>query len=328
LGGLSSVKIYNDYQDVRPFVVCTSLETPDFLSIKRILPKQITSLHGNVNLLEHFLHHYQYLEETRKIRRKTIVILFPCVNCNEHKIDPKHCELILDSNSHVQGIALKITEAVETFYIVKNNLLSYVLHQEFYQHQPILYFNKEKFFQTYEINKEIDLNHTTYGYSYSKFVNQFWWLPTLVTKFLSLFCPVSKIKINIIYKNTYMHTTTVKYGWTMFCICCSDYHLLSDWKIRTNIIPNKISKVSCDKPNFNMYILKKQMPMSLLNLSLSSLHQNKLNFALIPSLSILPRTLCQQAPPCYIFHISPFELLKRSDNFCYGLYKSFSICDW
>ncbi len=85
--------------------------------------------------LEFYLHHYQYLEETRKIRRKTIVILVPCDNCNEHKIDPKHCDLILNANSDVQGIALKITVAVETFYIVKNNLLSYVLHQEYYQHQ-------------------------------------------------------------------------------------------------------------------------------------------------------------------------------------------------
>jgi hypothetical protein len=52
-----------------------------------------------------------------------------------------------------------------------------------------------------------------------------------------------------------MHTTTVKYGWTMFCICYPKHHLLSDWKIRTNTtIPNRISKVSCDKPNFNMYI--------------------------------------------------------------------------
>ena len=127
-----------------------------------------------------------------------------------------------------------------------------------------------------------------------------------------------------------MHTTTVKYGWTMFCICYPEHHTFSDWKIRTNTtMPNRILKVSCDKPNFNMYILNQQTPMSLLDLSLSSLHQNKLNFALVPSLSILPKTLCQQAPPCHLFHISPFKLAKQSDNlFCMDSYKSYSICDW
>ena len=297
---------------------------------ERKWPQPKTWADGIRQNLEFFLHHYQFLEESRKIRQKTVVILVPCDNCNEHKVDPKHCDLILNANSEVQGIAFKIAVAVETFYIVKNNLLEYVLHQEYYQHQPILHFNKEKFFQTYEINKEIDLshNHTTPGYS--KFMSHLWYLRYFITKYLSLYCPVSEMKIDIIYKNTYMHTTTVKYGWTMFCICYPEHHLFSDWKICTNTtMSRRILKVSCDKPNFNMYILNQQTPMSLLDLSLSSLHQNKLNFALIPSLSILPRTLCQQAPPCHLFHISPFKLAKQSDNlFCMDSYKSYSICDW
>ncbi len=93
---------------------------------ERKWPQPKTWADGIRQNLEFFLHHYQLLEETRKIRRKTVVILVPCDNCNEHKVDPKHCD--------------------ETFYIVKNNLLSNVLRQEYYQHQPILHFNKEKFF--------------------------------------------------------------------------------------------------------------------------------------------------------------------------------------
>jgi hypothetical protein len=51
-----------------------------------------------------FLHHYQYLEETREIRQRTLVILITCNNCNEHKIDPENCEFIHDSKNHVNGI--------------------------------------------------------------------------------------------------------------------------------------------------------------------------------------------------------------------------------
>ena len=51
-----------------------------------------------------------------------------------------------------------------------------------------------------------------------------------------------------------------------------------------------------------MYILhnNNKVPMSLLNLSLSSLYQNKLNSALTKY--VVPKTLSQQAPPCYLFH--------------------------
>jgi hypothetical protein len=59
---------------------------------ERKWPQPKTWAEGIRQNLEYFLDHYQYLEETRKIRRKTIVILVPCDNCNEHKIDPKHCD--------------------------------------------------------------------------------------------------------------------------------------------------------------------------------------------------------------------------------------------
>ena len=106
----------------------------------------------------------------------------------------------------------------------------------------------------------------------------------------------------IFYQDAYIHTTTIKYGWTMHCICNSDYQCFSKWLICTTSKPNEIVKVSCNKPNFNMYILNNEnTPMTLLNLSLSSLYQNELNYHLNISKYFLPKTLCQQALPCYFF---------------------------
>ena len=51
-----------------------------------------------------------------------------------------------------------------------------------------------------------------------------------------------------------------------------------------------------------MYILNNnRVPMSLLNLNLSSLYQNKLNSVLNLTTYVVPKTLSQQAPPCYLF---------------------------
>ncbi len=82
----------------------------------------------------------------------------------------------------------------------------------------------------------------------------------------------------------------------------------------------KITLVSCNKSNFNMYILNNnRVPMSLLNLNLSSLYQNKLNSA--HTKYVVPKTLSQQAPPCYLFHLSPFHLSIES-------HISSHISDW
>ena len=280
-----------------------------------------------------FLHHYQYLEETRPIRQKTLVILIPCNNCNEHKIDPENCEFILDSKNRINGISFKITERnkSETYYIVKNDFLKRVQFDLIYELEPFLYYDKDKFFQTYEISKEFDLNYTSLSFNYKR---TFWWhqtTPFNTTKYLSIFCPVSEKEIQLIYRNLYEHTTTVKYGWTMFCICSKYYHDLSKWTICTTQKPNEIILVSCNKPNFNMYILNNnRVPMSLSNLSFSSMYQNKLNSALNLTKYIVPKTLSQQSPPCYLFHLSPFDLSIEShyDCHCYGYYISSHISDW
>jgi len=80
----------------------------------------------------------------------------------------------------------------------------------------------------------------------------------------------------------------------MFCIC-SEYCLdLAQWTICTTQKPNEITLVSCHKPNFNMYILNNnRVPMSLFNLSLSNLYQNKLNSVLNPTEGAVPKTLSQ-----------------------------------
>jgi hypothetical protein len=131
--------------------------------------------------------------------------------------------------------------------------------------QPMLYYNNKRFFLTYEENKKIDLNYTIFGYWYNQWVwsqkvkNRICWQQphNETTKYLSLLCPVPEKEIKLIYNNTYELTTTVKYGWTMFCICHTNYQQFSKWLICTNPLryENEILLISCDKPNFSMYML-------------------------------------------------------------------------
>jgi hypothetical protein len=292
----------------------------DIEKCEMFLPKQ-----EKRSLIFYFLTHYQYLEETRQIRHKALVILIPCNNCNEHKVDPENCEFILDSENRIFGFSFKLTERKsETYYIVKNNFLESM--KEIWLEwllRPFLYYNREKFFQTYEISKEFDFNYITpYNFKRPIFFRRSAPPPSNKTAYLSIFCPVSYKEIQLSYKNKYEQTTTVKYGWTMFSICSYDYLDLSQWSICTTQKPNELTLVSCNKPNFNMYILNNnKVPMSLLNLGLSSLYQNKLNSALNLTKYVVPKTLSQQAPPCYLFHLSPFHLSIES-------HISSHISDW
>jgi hypothetical protein len=292
----------------------------DIEKCEMFLPKQ-----EKRSLIFYFLTHYQYLEETRQIRHKALVILIPCNNCNEHKVDPENCEFILDSENRIFGFSFKLTERKsETYYIVKNNFLESTKEIWFeWLLRPFLYYNREKFFQTYEISKEFDFNYITpYNFKRPIFFRRSAPPPSNKTAYLSIFCPVSYKEIQLSYKNKYEQTTTVKYGWTMFSICSYDYLDLSQWSICTTQKPNELTLVSCNKPNFNMYILNNnKVPMSLLNLGLSSLYQNKLNSALNLTKYVVPKTLSQQAPPCYLFHLSPFHLSIES-------HISSHISDW
>jgi hypothetical protein len=292
----------------------------DIEKCEMFLPKQ-----EKRSLIFYFLTHYQYLEETRQIRHKALVILIPCNNCNEHKVDPENCEFILDSENRIFGFSFKLTERKsETYYIAKDNFLKSM--KEIWLEwllRPFLYYNREKFFQTYEISKEFDFNYITpYNFKRPIFFRRSAPPPSNKTAYLSIFCPVSYKEIQLSYKNKYEQTTTVKYGWTMFSICSYDYLDLSQWSICTTQKPNELTLVSCNKPNFNMYILNNnKVPMSLLNLGLSSLYQNKLNSALNLTKYVVPKTLSQQAPPCYLFHLSPFHLSIES-------HISSHISDW
>jgi hypothetical protein len=293
----------------------------DIEKCEMFLPKQ-----EKRSLIFYFLTHYQYLEETRQIRHKALVILIPCNNCNEHKVDPENCEFILDSENRIFGFSFKLTERKsETYYIVKNNFLESM--KEIWLEwllRPFLYYNREKFFQTYEISKEFDFNYITpYNFKRPIFFRRSAPPPSNKTTYLSIFCPVSYKEIQLSYKNKYEQTTTVKYGWTMFSICSKYYNDLSQWSICTTQKPNEITLVSCNKPNFTMYILNdNRVPMSLLNLGLSSLYQNKLNSALNLTKYVVPKTLSQQAPPCYLFHLSPFDLPTEESHI------SSHISDW
>jgi hypothetical protein len=293
----------------------------DIEKCEMFLPKQ-----EKRSLIFYFLTHYQYLEETRQIRHKALVILIPCNNCNEHKVDPENCEFILDSENRIFGFSFKLTERKsETYYIAKDNFLKSM--KEIWLEwllRPFLYYNREKFFQTYEISKEFDFNYITpYNFKRPIFFRRSAPPPSNKTTYLSIFCPVSYKEIQLSYKNKYEQTTTVKYGWTMFSICSKYYNDLSQWSICTTQKPNEITLVSCNKPNFTMYILNdNRVPMSLLNLGLSSLYQNKLNSALNLTKYVVPKTLSQQAPPCYLFHLSPFDLPTEESHI------SSHISDW
>jgi hypothetical protein len=293
----------------------------DIEKCEMFLPKQ-----EKRSLIFYFLTHYQYLEETRQIRHKALVILIPCNNCNEHKVDPENCEFILDSENRIFGFSFKLTERKsETYYIAKDNFLKSM--KEIWLEwllRPFLYYNREKFFQTYEISKEFDFNYITpYNFKRPIFFRRSAPPPSNKTTYLSIFCPVSYKEIQLSYRNKYEQTTTVKYGWTMFSICSKYYNDLSQWSICTTQKPNEITLVSCNKPNFTMYILNdNRVPMSLLNLGLSSLYQNKLNSALNLTKYVVPKTLSQQAPPCYLFHLSPFDLPTEESHI------SSHISDW
>ncbi len=69
------------------------------------------------------------------------MILIPCHNCKEHKIDPENCEFILDSENRIFGISLKLTERKsETYYMIQNNFLESILRLMPYKMQPFLYY--------------------------------------------------------------------------------------------------------------------------------------------------------------------------------------------
>ena len=76
----------------------------------------------------------------------------------KHKIDPENCEFLLDSENRIYGISCKLTERKsETYYMIQNNFFGSIQRLVLYKMQPFLYYNKEKFWQTYEISKEFDL---------------------------------------------------------------------------------------------------------------------------------------------------------------------------
>ncbi len=74
-------------------------------------------------------------------------------------------EHVLDTNAGKQlpeaATDVKLTERKsETYYIVKNNFLESTKEIWFeWLLRPFLYYNREKFFQTYEISKEFDFNY-------------------------------------------------------------------------------------------------------------------------------------------------------------------------
>ena len=113
----------------------------------------------------YFLTHYQYLEETRQIRHKSLVILIIlCNNCNGHNtMDPENWEFILDSENRIFGISFKRPEIKSvTHYTVKHYLPGSIPWDFAENWQPFFWNNNEKFYQTYEIStKNLIINYIT-----------------------------------------------------------------------------------------------------------------------------------------------------------------------
>jgi len=215
----------------------------DLEQYKSCLPKQ-----KKLSINSFFVTHYQYFEETRLIRHKALVILIPCNNCNEHKINPENCHFILDSKNRIFGFSFKITNKNSgTYYMVKNNFLESMKVLCFeWRIEPFLYYTIEKFFLAYESSKQFDFNYITpFNYKRSIFFHQS--APPAPGKQNSIksvyFCPVSDKEIQLSFKNKYEQTTIVKYGWTMFCICSGDYLDLLQWSICTTQKSNEITLV-------------------------------------------------------------------------------------
>jgi len=194
--------------------------TPGVVKINDIEKRKMYLQTRDHPIVYYFLTNYRYLEETRQIRHKALVIFIPCNNCNEHKVDPENCEFILDSENRISGFSFvrKFNRKSGTYYMVKNDFLGNFMN--IFSHRqlaPFLYYNKEKFFQTYEISKEFDFNYIT-PYNFLDYPPI--WGPHSASKktiYLSIFCPVSEKEIQLRIKNI-TEQVTIKYGWTMFCV--------------------------------------------------------------------------------------------------------------
>ena len=170
---------------------------------------------GKLDFFYFFSTHYDYIEETRQIRHKSLVILILCNNCNGHKIDPENCEFILDSENRIFGISFKMPEIKSvTHYMVKNYLTLSIPWDFAENWQPFFWNNNEKFYQTYEISKEFDFNYIT-PFTYKQRPIGFHRSappPSCESDvYLSIFCPVSEKEIQLSFKNKYEQTTTVNY---------------------------------------------------------------------------------------------------------------------
>jgi hypothetical protein len=287
--------------------------------------------------------HYRYFGKVKEICYNTTVIVIPCNNCDkQHKIGPNECELILDSKNNVYAVSLRLKKNMYNFFISDEIYLKSILTDSRILYNFILYYNKDKFFKTYVNEEELSSGRL---YLFKKWVmdnnipmNYGPSLHPLVktTKYLSVFCPSPEKDVTIICNNdseficnehgTLFYakvTTTVKYGWSMFCIC--EYQKYPKWFICTTPL-NEILQVSCNKPHFQMYIINdKKIFTSLLNLSYSSLHQNNFNIVMNQTKSTVPTTLCQQAPPCYFYHLLSTSSSCRNS---YSYYPSSHISDW
>ena len=287
--------------------------------------------------------HYEYFGTFKIIPYGTEVIVVPCNNCNDHKINSKECELILESENNIHGISFKRNSKNADFFIDNETSLLSILNDYRINFNPTI-FNKEAFFRTCENEYETPICPKLLQWKNEQKFIDYELPPVKKITYLSLFCPVPEKSINIICNSsdifrarygTFIDTKelaiSVKYGWNNFHICSYYYQTNHEWLMYTKPL-NEILQVPCNKTNFKMYILNdKRTAPSLLDLSFSSLYQHNLNTALNTTNYILPTTLCQQAPPCYFYHLGPFAVSSNKCRYNCNIplkRRSSHISDW
>ena len=307
-----------------------SISSPYFMYYGKPVPP-VPGAYKKVPPFGWFTPHYEYFGETITLEEEqSEVVVVPCDNCNPcHTINPNHCKLTLDEKKNVVGILIKlkgptsslvtIKEGVNLIHILKDKRIEYLTRS----------YPTANIFHKANLTRQLS--------------------PVNITKFYSIFCPdkslYKRYKILKIYRQRtctserdYLtkqeypfifepedQILRLTYGWNIFYIC---HYVLSsytwDFESCSELLP-----VQCDKLNFKMFILhEKPEPPSLLQLCYSSLLQYNLTPALDKRQGSLPKTICEEAPPCYDYHLSPDQSPSNScyPN-CYRLSSTF-IVNW
>jgi hypothetical protein len=272
--------------------------------------------------------HYTYYGENvvlNKEQKNVMVVL--CNNCNpKHKSNLEECELMLDSHDKAIAVFIQLKRPqYSTYKIEEGDVLLSIIRDFRIQYLATRRPTELIFRQLNTTNPSSPVNNKKYFCIFSPSDNMTIKISRQPHDHIREI--TKRIRDGDLVDLEHSTTlTTLKYGWNIFYVC--DYwNPKWDWIFlcRALIVP-----VHCDKLYFKMFILYEtaQLP-SLLNLCLSSLLQHNLNTALDKRKYILPKTLCEQAPPCHFYHLSPeVSSPNHCPNYCLKTLTSSFIYNW